>query len=59
MNSSNSPYVDPSTPDSLGSDTLSIALIGPDEQRRKEAARALLMCDGAEVREYSDLPPRP
>ncbi|HXR40242.1 MAG TPA: AAA family ATPase [Terracidiphilus sp.] len=35
---------------------MSIALIGPDEQRRKEAAAALLKCDGAEVREYSAYP---
>jgi pilus assembly protein CpaE len=41
---------------SAGSDVLSIALIGPDEGRRKEAATALLLCDGTEVREYSAYP---
>jgi len=44
------------SPDSIGSETLSIALIGPDDQRRKEAASALLACNGAEVREYSAYP---
>jgi pilus assembly protein CpaE len=38
------------------SDVLSIALIGPDPLRRKEAATALLLCDGTEVREYADYP---
>jgi pilus assembly protein CpaE len=56
MNSTTLTYPDPGTPDSLGSDALSIALIGPDEQRRKEAATALLLCDGTEIREYSAYP---
>ena len=56
MNSNSPTYIDASSPDSLGSDSLSIALIGPDEQRRKEAAAALLLCDGAQVREYSAYP---
>jgi pilus assembly protein CpaE len=42
--------------DSIGSDTLSIALIGPDDARRMEAAKALLLCDGTEVREYAAYP---
>jgi pilus assembly protein CpaE len=57
MNSTNSTYIDAGSPETLGSDALSIALIGPDEQRRKEAASALLACDGTEVREYSAYPP--
>ncbi len=57
MNPNNANYLDASAPQSVGSDVLSIALIGPDEQRRKEAARALLSCDGTEVREYSAYPP--
>jgi pilus assembly protein CpaE len=50
-------YLEESSPESTGSDALSIALLGPDEQRRKEAANALLRCEGVEVREYSDYPP--
>jgi pilus assembly protein CpaE len=52
-------YLEASSPESNGngSDALSIVLIGPDEQRRKEAASALLKCEGVEVREYSDYPP--
>jgi len=56
MNSNHPSYFDANSPDSIGADALSIALIGPDEQRRKEAAAALLKCDGAEVREYSAYP---
>ncbi len=57
MNPTNSSFIDAGTPDSIGSDALSIALIGPDEKRRKEVASALLACDGTEVREYSAYPP--
>jgi pilus assembly protein CpaE len=57
MNSATYPYLDASSPAPGASDSLSIALIGPDEQRRKEAAAALLLCEGAEVREYLDYPP--
>jgi len=57
MNPTNTTFIDPSAPESIGSDVLSIALIGPDEARRKEAASALLACDGTEVREYSAYPP--
>lgn len=57
MNANEPNYLEASTPDSVGSDVLSIALIGPDEQRRKEAAKALLACDGTGVREYSAYPP--
>jgi pilus assembly protein CpaE len=56
MNSNSPTYLEASSPDSLGSDSLSIALIGPDDKRRKEAATALLGCDGAHVREYSAYP---
>ncbi|HEY1902841.1 MAG TPA: AAA family ATPase [Terracidiphilus sp.] len=56
MNSSMPTYIEASSPDSIGSGALSIALIGADEPRRKEAANALLQCDGAEVREYSAYP---
>jgi len=56
MSSNNHTYVDASSPDTIGSDALSIALIGPDGLRRKEAATALLKCDGTEVREYAAYP---
>jgi pilus assembly protein CpaE len=56
MNSNGSTYFEASSPDSIGSGALSIALIGPDELRRKEAATALLLCDGAQVREYNAYP---
>jgi pilus assembly protein CpaE len=56
MNSTGTTYLEASSPDSIGSGALSIALIGPDDLRRKEAANALLLCDGAEVREYAAYP---
>jgi Flp pilus assembly CpaE family ATPase len=36
---------------------LSVALIGPDEQRRRAAAYALAGCQGSEVREFTSYPP--
>ncbi|MFZ1084241.1 MAG: hypothetical protein WAN35_04680, partial [Terracidiphilus sp.] len=57
VNSDTSPYLDDQYPDSLGSDLLSIALIGPDEGRRKAAATALAGCQGGEIREFSTYPP--
>jgi Flp pilus assembly CpaE family ATPase len=36
---------------------LSIALIGPDEERRKAASAALAGCQGGEIREFSTYPP--
>ena len=57
MSSAYGTYLEAPPSASNGTDALSIALIGPDEQRRKEAASALLLCDGVEVREYSDYPP--
>jgi pilus assembly protein CpaE len=57
MSSSNGTYLETASPTSVESAVLSIALIGPDEQRRKEAAHALLLCDGVEVREFLDYPP--
>ncbi|HUD74954.1 MAG TPA: response regulator, partial [Terracidiphilus sp.] len=57
MNSDSSHYLDDQYPDSLGSDVLSIALIGPDEDRRRAAASALANCQGGEIREFSSYPP--
>ena len=57
MNPDSSHYLDDQYPDSLGSDMLSIALIGPDEDRRRAAATALAGCQGGEIREFSSYPP--
>jgi Flp pilus assembly CpaE family ATPase len=57
VNSFSSPNLDPQYPDSIGADLLSIALIGPDEERRNAVASALAECRGAEVREFSSYPP--
>src|SRR5580658_2853983 len=55
--SSNS-YQNPGSqyPDSLGAETMSIALIGPDDLRRRTAFNALSECPGCEVKEFSDYP---
>jgi Flp pilus assembly CpaE family ATPase len=57
VNSGPSQYLDDQYPDSLGADVLSIALIGPDTDRRKAAASALAGCQSGEVREFSSYPP--
>jgi Flp pilus assembly CpaE family ATPase len=57
VNSESSSYLDDQYPDSLGGNVLSIALIGPDEDRRKAAATALAGCQGGEIREFSTYPP--
>jgi len=57
VNSDSSSYLDDQYPDSLGADVLSIALIGPDEDRRRAAASALAGCQGGEIREFSSYPP--
>ena len=57
MNSDSSSYLDDQYPDSLGADVLSIALVGPDEDRRRAAASALAGCQGGEIREFSSYPP--
>jgi Flp pilus assembly CpaE family ATPase len=57
VNSDTSQYLDDQYPDSLGADLLSIALVGPDEGRRKAAATALAGCQGGEIREFSTYPP--
>jgi len=57
VNSESQQYLDDQYPDSLGADVLTIALVGPDEDRRKAAAKALAECQGGEVREFSSYPP--
>jgi len=57
VNSDSSMYVDEQYQDSLGVDHLSIALVGPDEDRRKAAASVLAECKGSEIFEFSSYPP--
>jgi pilus assembly protein CpaE len=57
VNQDFSPNLDTQFSDSLGSDGLSIALIGPDEDRRKSAAIALAGCHVGNFREFSSYPP--
>lgn len=52
-----SSHFDAQCADSLGSATLSIALIGPDEGRRRSVAEALAECNGYDVRECASYPP--
>jgi len=42
--------------DSVGSNTVSVALIGPDERRREPLANALAGMQGSVTREFSDYP---
>jgi Flp pilus assembly CpaE family ATPase len=56
VNSGISQNVDTRYPDSIGAETLSVALIGPDEERRRALANALAECRGANVREFSTYP---
>ena len=52
-----SPSLDSQYPDFIGAGTLSIALIGPDGQRRKAAAKVLAECHlEEEFREFSSYP---
>ncbi|MGB6743180.1 MAG: AAA family ATPase [Terracidiphilus sp.] len=55
-----SPYFGSQYPESIGSSTLSIALIGPSEERRSAAAAALTgSSTGNELREFTTYPPSP
>ena len=56
MSSGLSPDFDTRYSDSIGVEKLSIALIGPDELRRQEMARALAEGREAEVHEFSSYP---
>ena len=51
------PNLDTQYPDSFGSEALSIALVGPDEERRKAAVIALAGCQAGGFREFSSYPP--
>ncbi len=57
VNSFSPSYSDSQDSELHGADRLSIALIGPDKERRKEAASALAECPRAEVHEFSSYPP--
>jgi pilus assembly protein CpaE len=57
VNSNSTELLDTQYPNSLGADVLSIALIGPDEERRKAAASALAGCPHVEIREFPFYPP--
>ena len=57
VNSDSTGHLDTPYPNSLGSDVLSIALIGPDEERRRAAASALAACPQVEIREFPSYPP--
>jgi Flp pilus assembly CpaE family ATPase len=48
--------LDTKNPDAAGAELLSIALIGPDENRRRAVATALAECRAAKVREFSSYP---
>jgi pilus assembly protein CpaE len=43
-------------PDSLGAESLSIGLIGPDDLRRRSAFHALTEIPGCDIKEFSDYP---
>jgi|GEM_PF-628532 Flp pilus assembly CpaE family ATPase len=57
MNSNFSAHLDAPNVEPLGTDGLSIAVIGPDNLLRSAAARALAGCHKGEVREFSSYPP--
>jgi Flp pilus assembly CpaE family ATPase len=56
VNSDTSQYLDDQYPESFSADVLSIALIGPDEDRRRAAASALAGSHGGEIREFASYP---
>jgi pilus assembly protein CpaE len=54
---SNSSKFDAQYPDSIGEDSLSIVVMGPDEQRRNAAGNALAGCNGNTICELSSYLP--
>jgi pilus assembly protein CpaE len=52
-----SPYFGSQYPESIGATSLSIALIGPNEERRSAAMRALAGSQGNDIREFNTYPP--
>jgi len=49
--------MDATRAESLGSDAMSIAVVGPDEKLRKAVVNALAGCHRGEVRQFSTYPP--
>jgi len=56
VNSDSSVYLEEQRSDTFGGDIQSIALIGPDEDRRRAVASALAGCKSGEVREFFTYP---
>jgi len=52
-----SPYFGSQYPESIGATALTVALIGPHEDRRAAAMRAVTGAGGNDVREFSNYPP--
>ncbi len=50
------PYLVSPSPNSIGAEHLTIAVIGPDDRRRAAAVSTLAECAGADVREVSSYP---
>jgi pilus assembly protein CpaE len=57
VSTDSSPYFGSQFPDSIGSEALTIALIGPNEERRAAALLALAGTSGNDVREFASYPP--
>jgi pilus assembly protein CpaE len=51
------PYLVTNSPELPRSEALMVALIGPQDERRREMVRALVTCEGTEVRAFSSYPP--
>jgi pilus assembly protein CpaE len=50
------PYLESPYPDPFGAERLTIAIVGPDDQRRNALAIAVAGCSGAIVREFHSYP---
>src|ERR1700722_4678964 len=50
------PFPDSPFNDSIGANTMNIALIGPDSVSRTAASNALRQCQGAVIRDYNNYP---
>jgi pilus assembly protein CpaE len=50
------PFPDSTYNDSIGANTMNIALIGPDSPSRTAASNALRHCQGAQVHDYNNYP---
>jgi pilus assembly protein CpaE len=50
------PYLESPYPDPFGAERLTVAIVGPDDQRRNALAIAIAGCSGAIVREFHSYP---